>query len=106
MNTAWPTSAGIAADLSCRGGAPRRKKTMSLELLRAIARSELPVSFTDAVAIEGLRRLKASGYVIGLTSEPGSDSPHGKVSIITHKGWVAAYARPGSTANPRPPRKP
>jgi hypothetical protein len=66
---------------------------MSLELLRVIARCELPVSFTDAEAIEGLRALKACGYVIAMTSEPGSDRPHGKISIITHKGWLAAYER-------------
>lgn len=66
---------------------------MSLELLRVIARCELPVSFTDSEAIEGLRALRACGYVIAMTSEPGSDRPHGKISIITHKGWLAAYDR-------------
>ena len=73
------------------------KETMSLELLRAIARCDLPVSFTDAAAIEGLRALKASGYVVGMTSEPGSDAPHGRVSIITHSSQRAS-AGVGATA--------
>ncbi|RCW64692.1 hypothetical protein [Pseudorhodoferax soli] len=79
---------------------------MSLELLRAIALCDLPVSFTDAAAIEGLRALKASGYVVGMTSEPGSDAPHGRVSIITHKGWVAAYARNSGTPTVPQPQSP
>lgn len=79
---------------------------MSLELLRAIARCELPISFTDAVAIEGLRALQVSGYVVGMTSEPGSDKPHGRVSIITYKGWMAAYARDSRQTPPPAPRGP
>ena len=79
---------------------------MSLELLRAIARSELPRSFTDAEAVEGLRALRASGCVIGVLSEPGSATPHGRVSIITHKGWVTAYARNNGKTALTAPRTP
>lgn len=59
---------------------------MTLQLLREISRSTLPLTVNDRDAIDQLRLLRAAGLVAVFLSSPHSPTPFARVLVVTPEG--------------------
>lgn len=73
---------------------------MPMELLREIAQTKLPCTFTAEQDIDRLRVLRATGYVAALLPAPGSENQLGRVLAITAAGRKALRQEQAATSNP------